>query len=432
MSTPGNDIQFSTDSVGSHESPLWRYFVAELDGTGLTDYSKLASNRVVTPILNAPLTMTGDVPSDNAQVWLTSANDGDPFLAPGTRLMYGFRRESATAPYYVIRASTLCMLVEDSAAQDDARSKFTGYDPWKYMMSRPIVDASGNVLGSSAFSIPGTTYLDGKVTFTAAQASVVIATLLGNTISNNGHAYIDAGVTYIGTGFWTGTLETGAGMIDDWTFLQGTSVGQAWQQMTATGKCDIWLEPIYDPFNRPTYLVQMSVFAQMGSTQDEQIFAWNLPGRSLVGITRTIDDSVLANKVEYHFGQGGPAAALQTDAASVAQYGEYWAQQFYPGQDEAGALSLAERAVDLRKDGKQTVTFKPAPERSPRPWQDYNLGDRCPVWASAQAFRQLLGEQTVGTITSTQYQRIYGWVTNISDEALETLDPVLTSPQGFA
>jgi len=31
----------------------------------------------------------------------------------------------------------------------------------------------------------------------------------------------------------------------------------------------------------------------------------------------------------------------------------------------------------------------------------------------------------------TQYQRIYGWTVNISDDALETVDPVLTSPQGF-
>jgi len=33
--------------------------------------------------------------------------------------------------------------------------------------------------------------------------------------------------------------------------------------------------------------------------------------------------------------------------------------------------------------------------------------------------------------SSTQYQRIYGWTLNISDDALETVDPMLTSPQGF-
>ena len=33
--------------------------------------------------------------------------------------------------------------------------------------------------------------------------------------------------------------------------------------------------------------------------------------------------------------------------------------------------------------------------------------------------------------SGTQYQRIYGWRINISDDALETVDPMLTSPQGF-
>lgn len=32
---------------------------------------------------------------------------------------------------------------------------------------------------------------------------------------------------------------------------------------------------------------------------------------------------------------------------------------------------------------------------------------------------------------ATQYQRIYGWTVNISDDALETIGPMLTSPQGF-
>jgi hypothetical protein len=53
------------------------------------------------------------------------------------------------------------------------------------------------------------------------------------------------------------------------------------------------------------------------------------------------------------------------------------------------------------------------------------------VWASKEGFRQLLGQQTAGTTTSTQYQRVYGWRTNISDDALETIDPLMVSAQGF-
>lgn len=424
MSTPSNDIAFSTSALGTRESPLWRYFLANLSGGGIVDYSKLASQRQVQVMLNGPLSMSGVVPSDNKLVWLTDVGDGDPYLAVGTRLLWGFRRESSVAPYYVPRAATLVRLIEDAAAQDDARTRFVGMDPWAYLFARPVCNADGSLPGKDGIS------------FTATQASVIAATLLGNTIANQGHAYIDAGVTYIGTGFYTGTLETGGGMAVDINFPQGTTVGQAWQMLTDMNVCDIVLEPIYDPFNRPNYLCQLNVYAQAGAVQAEQIFAWNLPGRSLVGLNRSESMVQAANQILYFTGQGGvynrPTGPIATDPASIAKFGEYWAQQFYPGQKEPTAvLSLAQRQLALRKDGKETVTFKPAPERSPRPWQDYNLGDRVPVWASKQAFRRNLGSLGAGSAEETQYQRIYGWTANISDDALETIDPVLTSPGGF-
>lgn len=408
----------------AYTSPFWKYFLADLSGAGITDLSKLASQRVVETVLNAPLSMTGTVPSDNPQVWIT-ADDGDPYLAEGTRLLWGFRRESDVAPYYSVRGATLVQLVEDTAAQDDARSKFTGYDPWRYLFARPVCNADGSLPGANGIS------------FTATQASVVIATLLGNTIANQGHAYIDAGVTYIGTGFYTGTLETGAGMVIDINFPQGTTVGAAWQQITNMNVCDIVLEPIYDPFNRPNYLCQLNVYAQAGVVRDDQIFAWNLPGRSLVGLSRLLDGTQRANEIVFFTGQGGvydrPTAPIADDPVSVAKYGEYWAQQFFPGQTQPPVVqSLAERQLSLRANGKETVTFRPAPERSPRPWVDYQLGDRVPVWASQEGFRQLLGAQIDGTFQEAQYQRIYGWTANISDDALETIDPVLTSPGGFS
>lgn len=427
MSSPGNDTQFNTlSAAASFDSPLWRYFLSNLAGEGVTDLSKLAADRQVETVLNAPLAMRGTVPSDDPQVWITDAGDGDPFVAEGTRLLWGLRRESETPPYYVPRGATLCQLVQDTAQQDDARTHFTGFDPWKYLMARPIVDAAGNLPGENGTS------------FTATQASVIIATLLKNTIVNHGHAYVDAGTAYAGTAIGTANcvLETGAGMVIDIAFQQGTTVGQAWAQITDLGVCDIVLTPVYDPFNRPNYLVELNVYAQAGSIKDEQIFAWNSPGRNLVAVDRQEDGTGRANKMLFFTGQGGkidrPTGPTSTDAASVAKFGQYWDQQFFPGQIVAAAVqSLSDRQLALRKDGKTTVTFSPAPERSPRPWQDYNLGDRVPVWVTRQEFRKLLAEDVGGSTPTTQYQRIYGWLMNISDDALETVDPLLTSPQGF-
>jgi hypothetical protein len=440
--SPGYDVVVSGTPVrvvprpgpggvgGVGGTPLWKYFIASLDGTGISDYSKLARDRVCEVVLNAPLMLRGGVPSDNPQVNLVYTDDGydDPYLNEGTRLLWGFRRESDTSPYYTVRAGTLINLVGDTAEQDDATSAFTGWDPWHYLFSRPVCNVDGSLPGKDGLSFSNT------------QAAVVIATLLQNTIDNHGFTYIDAGTMFSGSYQYTGNLETSAGMEIDIVFQQGTSVGQAWQQVCDLGVCDIILEPVYAPAGRIltdfstvyNFLVQLNVYAQAGSTHDELIFAWNLPGRSLTRLSRIFDGSSRANNLAFQAGQGGVfgAAPVVTDAASETKFGEYWAQQFFPGVTGPSGISvvtsLAEQQLALRNVGRETVTFSPAPERSPRPWQDYNLGDRVPVWAS-RAFRDLLGEESA----ERQYQRIYGWTANISDDALETIDPVLTSPEGF-
>lgn len=407
-------------------TPLWRYFIADLDGAGITNYSRLASGRSCEVLLNGPLSLRGSVPSANPQVWITYDGDGydDPYLAEGTRLLWGFRRESNTPPYYTVRAATIVQLVTDSARQDDATTQFVGWDPWHYLLSRPVVNSAGGFPGKDGLS------------FTDTQASVVIASLLKWTIDSVGHTFVDAGFDYSGTSDYNGILETAAGMVIDVNFAQGTSVGQAWQQVTNMGVCDIILNPIYDPANRPNYLVELNVFAQAGRVKDEQIFAWNMPGRSLVGLTRQQDGSDRANRITFFAGQGGSAGqgATVDDVDSQLKYGVYEVQQFFPSANGQGAravvTSLAEQQLALRAVGKETVTLFPAAKRSPRPWQDYSLGDRVPVWASQQKFRQLLGATRDGSLTETQYQRIYGWTANISDDALETIDPLLTSPQG--
>lgn len=432
----GFTLSTVTDANAVTGSPLWRFFLATLDGEGVTDLSKIASDRVVTPILNAPLMMEGRVPSDNPQVWIQDADDNDPYVAEGTRLMWGFRRESNTAPYYVPRAATLVQLVGDEAQQDDARTHFVGYDPWKYLFARPAVDFNYELPGPKGIRFPSTRGI-------GITADEIAVELLANTIEDprGGHTYIDPGAGNGGTGFWAGEYETTAPVYTEespYVVQQGKSVGQVWQDLCASNEMDIILTPIYDPFNRPNYLCDLSIFTQAGVTRDEQVFAWNLPSRSLVGLSRIEDGSSRANRIKFFSSQGGSAPGGQTipvesDLDSVAKYGNYWAQQFFPGQTRPAAIEyMAQEQLRLRSTGRETVTFTPAPERSPRPFQDYGLGDRVPVWASKEGFRKLLGQQGSGTMVETQYQRIYGFPISISDDALETVTGMLTSPQGFS
>lgn len=412
----------------------WRYFITDRNGVGITDFSHLASDRSCRVLLNTPLALRGAVPSDDPQVWLPYTDGYGPYLDEGIRFLYGFRRQSDTPPYYTVQAATLLGLVEDDAVEDDAVTRFTGYDPLHYCFSRPVCDFDGNLPDENGMTVATVCGGAGDQ-----QAADVICNLIGNTIFNHGSVFIDAGAAFGGTGSFVGTLETGAGMLVPaaTTFQQGMSVGEAIAQLTDAGYCDLWMQPIYEPMVRPEFLVQLNVYAQKGAEQPEVIFAWNAPGRTLVALNRQEDGGGRANRVRIGAGMGGlyGYSPTQTDAASITKYSEYWAQQFMPAvTDVAEAESIADAILLLRSLGKTTVTWRPAEEQSPTPWGvDYTLGDRVQVWATPERFRKALGIDTpAGSLANpTQYQRVWGWHADISDDAMESVT-VFTSPEATA
>jgi hypothetical protein len=398
-----------------YDSPFWRFVVTDLDSVTLTFLDKLASDRTVTYRLGKPALATGRLPSDNPEVNILHT-DGYPFVAEGVRLMYGFRKElesSSVFDEYVIRFAGMLLQIEDAAEEDDATSRYTAFDPWQYLYARPVQTIGGVLPGPEGLN------------FGSATGDVLVGTLLRNTIVTDGPARIDAGVTYGGTGFYTGTIET-TSVLDDVVFQQGLSVGKAWEELVATGTLDIVLTPIYDPINRPGYLAELNVYEQAGEQRDEAIFAWDEPSRSLSSISHLLDGTNRATTVRYYAGMGGPAVAPVTDAAAEALFGSYVAQQFWPGQvDPVAVEAFAELALELRARGREVVTIGPVPEASPLPFTEYFLGDRVPVYASSN-LRQAI-PQTVGT--TEQYMRVYGIPLTIADDATERVTRMLTSPE---
>jgi hypothetical protein len=405
------------------QSPFWRFVVLDLATFEILSFlDQFATNRTATYTLNQAAVATGRVPSDNPEVNLPWPTDfDDPFVAEGVRVLYGFRREGTDddPPVWVPRFAGLIMQLEDTAESDVAYTDFTAYDPWQYLLSRPVCNADGSLVGPNGIS------------FTATHANVIALELLLNTINNQGDVLIDAGVAWGGTSFYTGTIES-CDQIDI-NFPQGTSVGDAWQQLTALDVCDIVLTPIYDPINRPRYLVEFNIYTQVGSPKDDAIFAWDRPSQSLVGITRLIEGGTQrANAVKYFAGQGGSATggqtiALKEDAASIIKFGEYWRQQFFPNQTVAAAVeALAEAQLALSEAGRVTVTISPAPERSPQPFLDYYLGDRVPVYASSR-FRAPIPAADESASDEQNYQRIYGIPLEIGDDSIERVQQLLTA-----
>lgn len=397
-------------------TPLWRFIVTTLQSDVLTFLDGLSRERVVTYTLNAPAIASGVVPSDSPEINIDHT-DGDPFLAEGNRLLWGFRQETVTSGTtstveWVPRFAGMILQVEDVAASDNSDTHYTAFDPLQYLLSRPATTVAGTLPGANGLS------------FTATRVDVIIGTLISNAIVNSGSVHLDLGALYGGTGFWAGTIESLPQI--DVNFPQGSSVGDCIKQLTDQNLVDITLVPVWDPKNRPGILCDMSIWAQAGAVQEDAIFAWDKPSRSLVGISRLQDGSERANNIKFFAGQagtgtGGTTIPVQTDAVSEAKYGEYWAQQFWPMQNVASAvLSLASAQLELRKNGKKTVTINPIPSCTPLLFQEYFLGDRVPVYASKR-FREALPTGAV------QYQRIYGIPVQIADDSTEIIQQLLTS-----
>lgn len=360
-----------------YESPPWRFAVTTLDTETLTFLDKLASNREVVRSLNTPLVITGRVPSANPEVNILS-DDGLPFLAEGARLLYALRNESMVG--FNCRAAGIILEVRDRGNPSSAETTFVAHDSWQLAYRRPVVDSNGDLPTEAGlrYNAPG---------------SDILVELLENSIATHGTLHLDIGTT----SQWAGTIETTE--VLEIVFQQGMSLGEAMDQLVETGTMDILLDPVYDPLNRPGIIGDLSVFVQAGSNQYGAIFAWDKPSRSLVTLDRETDGNERANRVQYYAGQGGPAVPLQSDTAAVAEFGEYWSQQFFPGIDEAAAVeAIAASQLRLRSRGLVSYLMSPAPERSPVPFVEYDIGDYVAIYGSDQMREETATMKRVHTI----------------------------------
>ena len=452
---------------------------------------------MVTPKLNEPLEVSATVPSDSSYVNRTHT-DGFPLLAEGVRQLYCFRRESDTSPFYTIRASTLIMQINDASGTGDARSRLTAWDPWQYLFSRPVLQSHLATIGKNGSAGTDEKLIPSENLFypTSVSADSIIQDIL---LVTTGAADVTAPAAARDCflDLANGTVETcSAPSAEPWEIQQGTSVGQALQDIVASGVCDIVLSPIYDPA-RPGILCELNVYTQTapangaGDFKYSAVFAWDRPGRSMVAVDNLYDGVGRANYVQYYNGQGGPNVNPYSDAVSIASYGEYWAQQFFPAQTVKEAVeAIARQQLSLRKSFKETLTVNPVPERSPEPFVDYYLGDRVPVYVSNNMRQNLpsvwvyttangvnalnsatvnvvstagfpasgsfilkgtttaytgktatsftgcgshpatVGSEAVVLSTSFAWQRIYGIPVEIDDNSVETVRELLVGPTG--
>jgi hypothetical protein len=132
--------------------------------------------------------------------------------------------------------------------------------------------------------------------------------------------------------------------------------------------------------------------------------------------------------VQFYNGQGGDPVTPSEDTTSQARYGVYSAQQFFPAQTAPVAVeAYSDRYLAFTYQGRRTVTISPNPLLSPKPFLDYGLGDRVPVYATRR-LRQAIPWDNAATV----YQRVYGIPIVLGDDGVETVRQLVATPDGFS
>jgi hypothetical protein len=401
----------------------WQWVVTDLGGATTTYLRRIATNKAIAYALNDSAVFTCDVPSDQRDVNLRGA-DNNPYVAHNTRLLYGLRREGGDPPYSC-RYSGVVTIVEDEGSDDEPVTHVTAHDPWMWARSLPVLDGGGNLPGQRGLVYVGKTAdFIAKDLIANAYAWMVAtygATSPWSGLPNDGHHYfID-----IDSGHYDGDY------VDSITFTQGTSVGDAWTQLTKTGTCDIVLAPIYKPHDQPGVLAVLNVYAQAGAQKPGAVFGYDAFPHSALGISRLIDGTQLENYAQYY--SGGLAVTPQVDTPSIDAHGPYWTQKSYTSPSSSPAVELVAAAeLALRKQGKWTITVDPTPERSPDPFTEYFLGDQVPLWGGVPTLgvgyttrvRFSAGEPD-GSGGWTNPHRVYAIPITLADDETETVTQLL-------
>lgn len=400
----------------------WRYLFTDLDGAITTYASGLVNQRSVVLTLGEAETISGTIIApDDARVNTLSA-DGYPHVAPTKRIVWAFRREGGTPPW-VPRAAGILMLPQDQGGDTVPVSTFVAYGPRKLLEARTVYQW----LGGSDYQIPGPDGLNfvDLTTHDWLTGDQIALTVLRNSILADGPCHIDAGTDWGGTEFWNGTIETTDPIAVN--AQAGSKVAEVWKQLEDAGNCDIVLTPVWDPINRPGYTHELSIYQIAGTEQHNSIFGWDRLNRAAAAIDRMHDATPgqFFNRALGYAGQGGapiPTSGTIDNAASISDFGVYWAQQFFTDaqiSDPTGAavLGLIQQGLRLAKQGKRTLTITPIPERAPVPLVAYGVGDRVFAYASKRL-----------RVVSEGAQRVQSIPFAIDDDGIEHVNGLLCSP----
>jgi hypothetical protein len=413
----------------------WRWLVTSVAGEAKSNLDKLATNQSMQFVHDDMAQMTCDVPSDNPEIY-RHANDGEPFVSYGRRLVYGFRRESpAGGNPWVPRLTGVMTINQDQATADEPVTHITVNDAWAWAKALPVLTPGGYLLPEKGYTYKNMRGDQIALDVIANAYTWITGRFLSGGVFPWGAA--DGGAKNLFINIADGTFEH-TDTIPSFPIQQGATVYDVWQQLTQTGGLDIVLDPIYDPLGQPGVLSVMNVYAQAGSDQPNAVFGWDMFPRNLIGIDDLLDGTQIENWVQFY--AGGLVAPHASSTASIHAYGPYFAQKNITQGDSATVNLLALAEIALRKRGKQTLTVDPTPELSPDPFTQYFLGDTVYPWAGRDlppfstpppgldGYGNAL-RHAVRSGQAPSPHRVYGFQIDLADNQVETVtNLLLTDP----
>lgn len=163
-------------------------------------------------------------------------------------------------------------------------------------------------------------------------------------------------------------------------------------------------------------LVTLVPVENAGVDRPQAVFAWQVPPRTLKGITRLEDGNETVNvlvAIGADDGKGDAVRYTYRDQASVNDIGEFWDTQTWSfAKDAATLAALAAAYVKKRTQGLFTYSVKPQ-RGSPMAFDDFGKSDTVRVWSSwrlRNGFRMSM--------------KVNGWDIELDDEDHEILTSV--------
>jgi len=417
----------------------YRFAIANrADDVELADVSTIfVETAKISKRLSRPTECSIGFPADHALV-RTLAADGYPIVSAGRRCLKVWSRDEVSDPWKLI-ANAPIWFVEDVGGEDVTTTSVTAYDQLILTRFRLARDATGNY-AFPRFNVSPSSGLEGPIT-----GPDLIKQLIDNSVFNSGPSFDYEGDIGIDTTWGEidlvgpdvrGKLADFPKTIDEFLIL-----------VTASGQCDIWLEPVDTSMGWPAlYKGYLNAVINAGSTTPVH-YDYGMGDHSLQEVRRSFDMDTVTNKLRFLLGPkqthtagrwSGSIEATNSDLADPPQ-------TFINSQIIASRNAfLTMQDVQIYDDGYKENEVRKVFQRL---WQEqmlYRAMPRQMVYATPvrdapfRASSLKLGDRITINISDSLrepvsgLQRVWGWDVEVDANTTEAITTLVVDPIGGA